>query len=236
MKIKELAKSLYDLENKYTAKLGDDFYLCIDRHNETNDNYGYERCCQLTDIKDNKNNRMQISDLLSKYYPNYYSSSGIIFKQWIIDSENSSNLKEKRISFIWRGKTLKEKLVEEFTGNIWVNYDERSKYDSLSKSEKKKLLLGILHKLASMKYNSHATINGKKKLEKFFEKMSKPFASVCGRWYDDTNQQEMFNPTTHYPIEQEDWFKGGYKNKKEYEQSMEEDDYDDYCSCCGHDK
>ena len=63
--------------------------------------------------------------------------------------------------------------------------------------------------------------------------MSIPFASVCEKWYNKDNQQELFNPIVTYPIEHTDWYKAGYKNKEEYDKAEEEAYYDDQCHYCG---
>ena len=231
MNIKKLITPLHTLEEKYLAKTGKDWYLRIDRHNESNDDEGYKKCCKLMDIKSNKEDRMQLSDILRKHFHKKYNCSGKTFLKFIEDSKNSSNLKAKRLSFLWRGEELREKLSKEFTGDDFCS----EKYETLDKRGKKKLLLHILSELAKMKYNSHATTRGKKKMEAFFKKMSQPFASICEQWYNKDNQQEMFNPIKTYPIEQEDWFKEGYKNKEEWQEAMKEEEeyYDDCCHYCG---
>jgi len=233
MNIKKLVTPLHILEEKYVAKTGKDWYLLIDRHNESNDNEGFEKCCKLSDIKRNKDDRVQLSEIADKYFSKEYDNPWKDFEKFIEENKNSSNLKAKRLSFLWRGEQLREKLSMEFTGDNWGN---SKKYEKLNKQGKKKLLLHILSELSKMKYNSHATTKGKKKMEAFFKKMSQPFASVCEQWYNKDNQQEMFNPIKTYPIEQEDWFKQGYKNKEEWQEAMkkeEEEYYDDCCRYCG---
>ena len=230
MNIKKLITPLHILEEKYIAKTGRDWFLTIDRRNESNDDEGFKRCCHLDDIKRNKDDRMKLSDIVLKYFNEKYDDRHS-FQKFIEESKNSSDLKAKRISFLWRGEELREKLGREITGDDLCN----EYYKNLNKQDKKKLLLHILSELAKMKYNSHATTRGKKKMEAFFKKMSQPFASVCEQWYNKDNQQEMFNPIKTYPIEQEDWFKQGYKNKEEWREAMkkeEEEYYDDCCHYC----
>ena len=68
MNIKKLVTPLHILEEKYVAKTGKDWYLLIDRHNESNDNEGFEKCCKLSDIKKNKDDRVQLSEIADKYF------------------------------------------------------------------------------------------------------------------------------------------------------------------------
>ena len=84
MNIKKLITPLHILEEKYLAKAGKDWYLRIDRRNESNDDEGFKKCCHLDEIKRNKDNRMQLYDLVEKYYDKYYSGKREIFNKWII--------------------------------------------------------------------------------------------------------------------------------------------------------
>ena len=146
----------------------------------------------------------------------------LLKKAYEEEDNPTSKLRLKRVMFIISGYYRKFHCDNKLLKN----------YKTMDYDKKKQVLSYILDKLKSTKYKSDATLKGKAKWKKFFEEMSRPFASVLEQWYDKNKQQEMFNPAIHYPIEQEDWFASGYKNKEEYEQTMEAD-YDDYCSCCG---
>ena len=235
MKIKFLARPLDWLEKKYTAKSGYDMYLDLSYSKSTLHNKPFDNM-RCSDISRNKRYRYFImSEMLSKYYRDIHDGTVGSFNKWIKDNENSSDTRARRMSFVYRGQKLKEDLAEKFatTDDKFEKFNSVDRYDSLSTKDKKKLLLQILGELAKMKYNSHATEKGKKKLTKFFEKMSVPFASVCEQWHDKNNQQELFNPVKTYPLEHTDWYKAGYKNQQEYDKAQEEYDYDDYCDYCG---
>tara|TARA_R110002020_G_scaffold82035_1_gene203175 strand:- start:142 stop:858 length:717 start_codon:yes stop_codon:yes gene_type:complete len=237
MKIKFLARPLDWLEKKYVSKSGYDSYLDLaySRSALHNKPIGSIDC---SDISRRKNERNFIPvGYLEKYFSEIYKTKKTI-EEWAEDNKNSSDIKAKRLSFVFRGQALKNKLAEEFanTDDKFHRFDSVVRYDSLLPKDRKKLLLYILGELSKLKYKSNATEKGKKKLIKFFEKMSIPFASVCEQWYNKDNQQEMFNPIKTYPIEQEDWFKQEYKNKEEWQEAMkkeEEEYYDDCCRYCG---
>jgi hypothetical protein len=232
MKIKFLARPLDWLEKKYVAKSGYDSYLDISYSKSAlhNKPIGSIDCSEISRRKQDRN-YIHVG-YIEKYFSDFPKKT---IEEWSEENKNSSDTKTRRLAFIFRGQALKNKLAEEFanTDDKFNRFDSVDRYDSLSPKERKKLLLYILGELSKLKYKSNATEKGKKKLIKFFEKMSIPFASVCEKWYNKDNQQELFNPIVTYPIEHTDWYKAGYKNKEEYDKAEEEAYYDDQCHYCG---
>tara|TARA_Y100001938_G_C7937652_1_gene352614 strand:+ start:44 stop:757 length:714 start_codon:yes stop_codon:yes gene_type:complete len=234
MKIKFLARPLDWLEKKYVSKTGYDMYLDLaySRSALHNKPYNSVTCSEIS--RNKRYRETEPAEYLNKYFSEIHET-GKTFDEWAEDNKNSSDTKARRLSFIFQGQELKNKLAEEFatTDDKFDKFDSVDRYDSLLPKDRKKLLLYILGELSKLKYNSHATEKGKKKMTKFFEKMSVPFASVCEQWYNKNNQQELFNPVKTYPLEHTDWYKAGYKNQQEYDKAQEEYDYDDYCNYCG---
>ena len=243
MKIKFLARPLDWLERKYIAKLGNDWYIHIDEEEQHTSGLDSRDMYLLRETKkDRYMSFIYITEMyLRNKYPSvhadYYKNSNKFLNRgeddlntWFKNQLNSSDLKLKRIAFVWTGMMLRNKISSEFTDGEEFFLSNKNKYYKLSLGDRKKLLMGILSELADMKYISHATKRGKYKMQKFFESMRLPFASYLETWYNKDNQRELFNPAIHYPIEQEDWWKYGYKSQKEYEESYD-DDYCGYCWC-----